>query len=108
MALMGLLVMLELALYAGCFCCGIVTAVSVTIVQVSPLRNPRAGLKTSISSLFRVLPLFSVRACYKSVGSRRGENRFRCCICAITNIYSERLILQLFPLFESFVSLHEH
>uniref|UniRef100_A0A3Q3X1A9 Transmembrane protein 179B n=1 Tax=Mola mola TaxID=94237 RepID=A0A3Q3X1A9_MOLML len=33
MALMGLLLMLELALYAGCFCCGIVTAVSVTIVQ---------------------------------------------------------------------------
>lgn len=38
MALTGLLV-LELSLYAGCFCCGIVTAASLTIVQVTLIRK---------------------------------------------------------------------
>lgn len=38
MALTALL-MLELSLYAGCFCCGIVTAASITIVQVTLNRN---------------------------------------------------------------------
>lgn len=32
---LSVLLVLELSLYAGCFCCGIVTAASITIVQVT-------------------------------------------------------------------------
>lgn len=35
MAVTELLLLLELCLYAGCFCCGIVTAASIAIVQVT-------------------------------------------------------------------------
>ena len=57
MALTGLL-LLELCLYASCFVCGIVTAASVTIVQVIKLRNQREKHRVThsafISVLFRV------------------------------------------------------
>lgn len=46
MALTGLLV-LELSLYAVCFCCGIVTAASITIVQVTLTHRKKKKKKTN-------------------------------------------------------------
>lgn len=54
MALTGLL-LLELGLYASCFVCGIVTAASVTIVQVTihPLSAPFFPLQPLPGALFQ-------------------------------------------------------
>lgn len=80
MALTGLLV-LELSLYCGCFCCGIVTAASITIVQVRPRIHPRTPLFIKFVYL-QLLPdarnFFNFLFCFLFLQTRACCAYFKC------------------------------